>query len=49
MAKRLPDHLANLVAKGQVRPPLGPRVLPRLVRLPAADKTASEWVAEGRR
>jgi hypothetical protein len=47
--ERLSESLANLIAKGEVRPPLGPRVLPLPVKLQPPHKTASEWVADGRR
>jgi hypothetical protein len=49
MEKQTSDHLANLIAKGEVHPPLGPRVLPLPLILQPADKTAAEWVEEGRR
>jgi hypothetical protein len=49
MGGQLSAHLANLIAKGEVRPPLGPRVLPLPLMLQPTDKTAADWVAEGRR
>lgn len=49
MGKQLSDHLAKLIAKGTVRPPLSPRVLPVPLTLQPAEKTAADWVVEGRR
>lgn len=42
-------HLATLVAKGEVRPAEGPRFLPLPIKVEPSDKTAADWVAEGRR
>lgn len=49
MVEQLSAHLENLIAKGAVRPPLGPRVLPVPLTLQPAEKTAADWVVEGRR
>lgn len=45
----IPKHLADLIAKGEVRPGKGPRFLPRPVKIQPGDKTAADYVAEGRR
>jgi hypothetical protein len=42
-------HLAKMIAKGEVRPGKGPRFLPRPIKVQPSDKTAADWVAEGRR
>jgi prevent-host-death family protein len=42
-------HLASLVAEGTVRPSEGPRFLPKPTRLRTGDKTAADYVSEGRR
>jgi len=44
-----PPHLAALVAAGTVRPSEGPRYLPKPTKLRGAGKSASDYVAEGRR
>ena len=38
-----------LIAKGKVRPAKGPRFFPRPVKVQPSDKTAADWVADGRR
>lgn len=43
------EHLAKMVAKGEVRPGKGPRFLPLPIKVPPSDNTAADWVAEGRR
>ena len=43
------DHLAKMIAKGQVRPGKGPRFLPQPIKTQPSGKTAADWVAEGRR
>jgi hypothetical protein len=45
----LPEHLATLVANGDVRPGDGSRFLPEPVRPVEGNKTAADHVAEGRR
>lgn len=45
----LSKHLATLIAKGEVRPGKGPRFLPRPIQMRPSEKTATDWVAEGRR
>lgn len=42
-------HLAKMIAKGEVRPGKGPRLLPRPMKVQPSGKTAADWVAEGRR
>jgi hypothetical protein len=42
-------HLEALVANGDVRPGDGTRFLPEPVRPAEGDKTAGDYVAEGRR
>lgn len=42
-------HLAKMIAKGEVRPGIGNRFLPRPVKTRPSDRTAADWVAEGRR
>jgi hypothetical protein len=42
-------HLATLIAKGEIRPGKGPRSLPLPIKVQPSDKTAADWVAEGRR
>lgn len=44
-----PPHLAALVAEGAVRPSEGPRYLPKPTKLRGAGKSATDYVAEGRR
>jgi prevent-host-death family protein len=44
-----PPHLAALVAAGTVRPSEGSRYLPKPTKLRGTGKTASDYVAEGRR
>lgn len=43
------DHLAKMIAKGDVRPAKSPRFLPLSIAVKPGDKTAADWVAEGRR
>jgi len=43
------EHLAKMIAKGEVRPAVGPRFLPPPIKVQPSDKTAADWVAEGRR
>jgi hypothetical protein len=43
------DHLEKMIAKGEVRPGKGPRFLPLSIKVKLGDKTAADWVAEGRR
>jgi hypothetical protein len=38
-----------LIAKGEVRPAKTPRFFPRPVKVQPSDKTAADWVGEGRR
>jgi hypothetical protein len=45
----LSRHLAELVANGDVRPGDGTRFLPEPVKPAEGDKTAADYVAEGRR
>jgi hypothetical protein len=44
------EHLAKMIAKGEVRPGKGPRFLPQPIKTqPRGKKTAADWVVEGRR
>jgi hypothetical protein len=43
------EHVAKMIAKGEVRPGKGPRFLPRPIKAKPSDKTAADWVADGRR
>jgi hypothetical protein len=44
------EHVAKMIAKGEVRPGKGPRFLPQPIKTqPRGKKTAADWVAEGRR
>jgi hypothetical protein len=43
------EHLAKMIAKGAVHPASGPRFLPRPMKAQPAEKTAVDWVVEGRR
>lgn len=43
------EHLAKMIAKGEVRPGKGPRFLPLPIKVQPSDRTAADWVAEGRR
>jgi hypothetical protein len=38
-----------MIAKGEVCPGKGPRFLPLPIKAQPSDKTAADWVAEGRR
>jgi hypothetical protein len=38
-----------MIAKGEVRPGKDTRFLPRPIKVQPSDKTAADWVAEGRR
>jgi prevent-host-death family protein len=44
-----PPHLSALIADGTVRPPQGPRYLPKPTKLRGPGKSAAEYVSEGRR
>jgi prevent-host-death family protein len=44
-----PPHLAALVADGTVRPSEGARHLPKPTKLRSGDKSAADYVSEGRR
>ncbi|HWA52913.1 MAG TPA: type II toxin-antitoxin system prevent-host-death family antitoxin [Solirubrobacterales bacterium] len=44
-----PPHLAALVADGTVRPSEGPRYMPKPMKPKGTGKSASDYVAEGRR
>jgi hypothetical protein len=43
------EHLAKMIAKGEVRPGKGPRFLLQPIKTQPSDKTAADWVADGRR
>lgn len=43
------EHLGRMIAKGEVRPGKDTRFLPRPIKVQPSDKTAADWVAEGRR
>jgi hypothetical protein len=43
------EHLAKMIAIGEVRTGKGPRFLPRPIKTQPSEKTAADWVAEGRR
>jgi prevent-host-death family protein len=46
----MPAHLSALIADGRVRPPEGPRHLPKKpAKLRGTGKSAAEYVSEGRR
>jgi prevent-host-death family protein len=49
VATSIAPHLARLVAEGTVRPSEGPRYLPKATKLRDGDKTAADYVSEGRR
>jgi hypothetical protein len=43
------EHLAKMIAKGEVHPGKSRRFLPLPIKVQPSDKTAADWVAEGRR
>lgn len=43
------EHLTKMVARGEVRTGKGPRLLPLPIKVQPSDKTAADWVVEGRR